>query len=218
MAAPCATGMPGSISAGRIGSCASRVSATVRDLRWRWALSESNFIELVATVFLITVAVVAFRRLPLAYSAYLAAGMILPLWSPSAVHPLMSMHRFALTLFPAFIVLALLGRRRWAHARDRRYLRTPPRLLDDPVRLLAVGGLSAGRYSVRHEIRATKKPGPSTDLGLAMPHAIPYAAPKPALTKAAAASPVLIRDRYRTVSANRSYWGPRLGYEPRSSG
>lgn len=88
---------------------------TVRDFNWRWALSESNVIELVATLFLVAIAVVATRRLPLAYSAYLAAGIILPLWSPSAVHPLMSMHRFALTLFPVFIVLALLGTRRAAH-------------------------------------------------------------------------------------------------------
>jgi hypothetical protein len=89
---------------------------TLRDPLWRWALSESNLIELVATLFLIAVAVAAFRFLPLAYSAYLAAGIILPLFSPSAVHPLMSMHRFALALFPAFIVLALLGRWRPAHA------------------------------------------------------------------------------------------------------
>ena len=88
---------------------------TVRDFDWRWALSESNVIELVATLFLVALAVVAARRLPLAYSAYLAAGIILPLWSPSAVHPLMSMHRFALTLFPVFIVLALLGARRTTH-------------------------------------------------------------------------------------------------------
>jgi Gpi18-like mannosyltransferase len=87
----------------------------LRDFNWRWAFSESNFSELAATVFLIVVTIVALRRLPLAYSAYLAAGLILPLWSPSAVHPLMSMHRFTLTLFPAFIVLALLAQRRWAH-------------------------------------------------------------------------------------------------------
>jgi hypothetical protein len=89
---------------------------TLRDPLWRWALSESNLVELVATVFLIAVAIAAFRYLPLAYSAYLAAGIILPLWSPSAVHPLMSMHRFALALFPAFIVLALIGKWRPAHA------------------------------------------------------------------------------------------------------
>ena len=88
---------------------------TVRDMMWRWALSESNLIELVATIFLLAVAVAAFRALPLAYSAYLAAGVILPLWSPSAVHPLMSMHRFALALFPAFIVLAIVGKWRPAH-------------------------------------------------------------------------------------------------------
>ncbi len=90
--------------------------ATIRDFNWRWALSESNVVELVSTLLLIVVGIAALRYLPLAYSAYLAAGIILPLWSPSMVHPLMSMHRFALTLFPVFIVLALLGRRRAAHA------------------------------------------------------------------------------------------------------
>jgi hypothetical protein len=89
--------------------------ATIRDLNWRWALSESNVVELVATLLLIAVGIAAFRYLPLAYSAYLAAGVILPLWSPSAVHPLMSMHRFALVLFPFFIVLALLGKWRPVH-------------------------------------------------------------------------------------------------------
>ena len=89
--------------------------ATLRDMNWRWALSEGNFIEFVATIFLLGIAVAALRFLPLQYSAYLAAGIILPLWSPSTVHPLMSMHRFALALFPVFIVLALLGKRRTAH-------------------------------------------------------------------------------------------------------
>ncbi|MFN8539744.1 MAG: mannosyltransferase family protein [Thermomicrobiales bacterium] len=89
--------------------------ATLRDPLWRWALSESNFVEFAATIFMIIVAVAAFRYLPLAYSAYLAAGIILPLWSPSAVHPLMSMHRFALALFPLFIVLALVAKWRPVH-------------------------------------------------------------------------------------------------------
>ena len=88
---------------------------TMRSFLWRWALSESNLIELVSTIFLIVVAILAFRFLPLAYSAYFAAGIILPLWSPSAVHPLMSMHRFALALFPVFIMLALIGKWRPAH-------------------------------------------------------------------------------------------------------
>lgn len=95
---------------------ASPTLATIRDPLWRWALSESNLIELVATIFMIVVAIAAFRLLPLAYSAYLAAGIILPLWSPSAVHPLMSMHRFALALFPIVIVLALISKWRPVHA------------------------------------------------------------------------------------------------------
>ena len=68
--------------------------ATIRDLHWRWALSESNTIELAFTILLLA----------------------LPLWSPSHVHALMSMHRFMLVLFPAFIVLAMLGRWRVANA------------------------------------------------------------------------------------------------------
>lgn len=89
--------------------------ATIRDFHWRWGLSESNFVEFVSTVLLLALGVAAFRVLPLAYSSYLAAGIILPLWSPSSVHALMSMSRFTLILFPAFIVLAKLGRWRPVH-------------------------------------------------------------------------------------------------------
>lgn len=89
--------------------------ATIRDVYWRWGFSQSDLVELGATVLLLALGLLAFRLLPLAYSSYLAAGIILPLWSPAADHPLMSMHRFALVLFPAFIVLALLGRWRPLH-------------------------------------------------------------------------------------------------------
>ncbi|HEX5501308.1 MAG TPA: mannosyltransferase family protein [Thermomicrobiales bacterium] len=89
---------------------------TVRTLGWRWGLSESNVTELAFTILLIALGLAAFRLLPLAYSSYLAAGIILPLWSPSKVHALMSMGRFALILFPAFIVLALVARRRPVYA------------------------------------------------------------------------------------------------------
>lgn len=90
--------------------------ATVRDLGWRWGISESNVTELAFTILLIALGIAAFRLLPLAYSSYLAAGIILPLWSPSKVHALMSMGRFALILFPAFIVLALVARWRPVYA------------------------------------------------------------------------------------------------------
>ena len=88
---------------------------TLRDMHWRWGLAESNLIELVATILLIVLGLAALHYLPLAYSSYLAAGIVLPLWSPSIVHALMSMHRFTLVLFPAFVVLALLGRRPVVH-------------------------------------------------------------------------------------------------------
>lgn len=90
--------------------------ATIRDFNWRWAISESNFFEFFFTVLLLLLTLAAFRLVPLAYSSYLAAGVVLPLWSPSSVHALMSMHRFALILFPAFVVLALAGRWRPVHA------------------------------------------------------------------------------------------------------
>jgi hypothetical protein len=37
-------------------------------------------------------------------------GLLIPLFSPSEVHALMSMPRFGLTLFPLFVVLAVLLR------------------------------------------------------------------------------------------------------------
>jgi hypothetical protein len=86
--------------------------ATLRDVHWRWGLSESNFVELAATLVLFALGIAALRYLPLTYSSFLAAGIILPLWSPSSVHPLMSMIRFTLILFPAFIVLGMITRRR----------------------------------------------------------------------------------------------------------
>ena len=50
--------------------------------------------------------------LPLYLSAFLIPGLVIPLFNPSIVHPLMSMPRFGLTLFPIFIVIALLVRNR----------------------------------------------------------------------------------------------------------
>jgi hypothetical protein len=40
--------------------------------------------------------------------------LIVPLFSPSSVHPLMSMPRFVLPMFPLFVVIALLVRNRTA--------------------------------------------------------------------------------------------------------
>ncbi len=39
-------------------------------------------------------------------------GILIPLFQPSSVHPLMSIPRFGLVLFPLFIVMAILFRKR----------------------------------------------------------------------------------------------------------
>lgn len=111
--------------------------ATIRDFHWRWGFSESDVVELVATALLIVLGLLSFRYLPLAYSAYLAAGIALPLWSPSHVHPLMSMHRFTLILFPAFLMLALISQWRPLHELlsliARRRDRPPPQYREVPI-------------------------------------------------------------------------------------
>ena len=56
------------------------------------------------------------RRLPPAYSLFALASLAFPLFFPAHSMPLMSFPRFALTVFPLYISLALFTRdRRWAH-------------------------------------------------------------------------------------------------------
>ncbi|MBA3336420.1 MAG: hypothetical protein H0T49_02520 [Chloroflexia bacterium] len=85
--------------------------ATLTSLEFRDFVAGSDTLELVATLLFIGLAIAGLRLLPLYQSAYLIPGLVIPLFGPSAVHPLMSMPRFGLTLFPLFIVLALLIRR-----------------------------------------------------------------------------------------------------------
>jgi hypothetical protein len=56
------------------------------------------------------------RRLPPVYSLFALASLMFPLFFPAHSVPLMSFPRFALTVFPLYISLALFTRdRRWAH-------------------------------------------------------------------------------------------------------
>ena len=68
-----------------------------------------------ALVLAIIVGALAVRWLRPSYTIYLWAGIIFPLFSATPHNPLLSYPRFLLVLFPAFIVLALLGRNRYAH-------------------------------------------------------------------------------------------------------
>ncbi len=57
------------------------------------------------------------RRLPLAYGAWVAASLLLPLTFPVTPQPLMSLPRFLAVLFPIFMWLALVCERRRATER-----------------------------------------------------------------------------------------------------
>ncbi len=79
---------------------------------WRTRVANSDVLELIMTVFFIVLIVIGFKVLPLYQSLYLVPGILIPLFQPSSVHPLMSIPRFGLVLFPLFIVMAILFRRR----------------------------------------------------------------------------------------------------------
>jgi hypothetical protein len=64
-------------------------------------------LELTFTALMIAVLIIGFRRMRLSYTAYMALSILVPMSTSS----LMSMPRFALVLFPMFVVLALWGER-----------------------------------------------------------------------------------------------------------
>jgi hypothetical protein len=88
--------------------------ATLTSQPFRLSVANSDTLELVCTLLFLALAVIGLRTLPLYQSAYLIPGLVIPLYQPSSVHALMSMPRFGLTLFPLFVVLALLIRGRFA--------------------------------------------------------------------------------------------------------
>lgn len=69
--------------------------------------SINHVIELVFTFAFLAIMVAAFRSLRPSYSLYLAASLLVPMSTAS----LMSMPRFVLVVFPAFMLMALWGRR-----------------------------------------------------------------------------------------------------------
>ena len=85
----------------------------------RWGavdLAATNIIALGALVVAALLLWYGARRLPPAYSLFALASLVFPLFFPAHSVPLMSFPRFALTVFPLYISLALFTRdRRWAH-------------------------------------------------------------------------------------------------------
>ena len=84
-----------------------REPALVTDHAWRLAVANSDTLELVTTVLFLLLALAGLRLLPWWQSGYVLPPLLVPLFSPSQVHALMSMPRFVLPLFPLFTVLAV---------------------------------------------------------------------------------------------------------------
>jgi len=70
-----------------------------------------NLEALAATVFLVVLGAVAWRRLGAAYGVFALGSVLVPLSSPAAGYPLLSMPRFALGVFPVFVALGALAAR-----------------------------------------------------------------------------------------------------------
>ncbi len=76
------------------------------------ALIAGEAIELAFTLLMIAVLAAGFRRLRPSFVAYMVLSILVPLSTSS----LMSMPRFALVLFPMFVILALWGGRSWVNS------------------------------------------------------------------------------------------------------
>lgn len=84
----------------------------VTSYEFRDLFAQSDTVELVGLLLFIGLAVIGLRILPLYQTAYLLPPLLFPLFQPGAVHPLMSIPRFGIVLFPLFVVLAILLQRR----------------------------------------------------------------------------------------------------------
>jgi hypothetical protein len=82
---------------------------------FQYQVEDQSWTNLAAFVFAVVMGILAVRWLRGSYSIFLWAGIIFPLFSATPHNPLLSYPRFVILLFPAFIVLALLGRNRYAH-------------------------------------------------------------------------------------------------------
>jgi len=77
----------------------------------RGQLVEENLIELAFTLFFIVLTVFIWKNLPRLYGVYAVTLMLLFLTRLGSPQPLVSMARYVIEIFPAFLVLAAWGRR-----------------------------------------------------------------------------------------------------------
>ncbi|HWK81766.1 MAG TPA: mannosyltransferase family protein [Thermomicrobiales bacterium] len=79
---------------------------TSADFRYR--VGQSQVFDVIVILGAIVLVLIGLKRLPLYYTAFVVPPLVVPLFSPSSVFPLMSMPRFVLPLFPLFVMIALL--------------------------------------------------------------------------------------------------------------
>jgi hypothetical protein len=78
-------------------------------------LVEENLIELAFTLFFIVLTIFIWKKLPRLYGVYAVTLMLLFLTRLGSPQPLVSMARYVLEIFPAFLILAIWGRKPWVN-------------------------------------------------------------------------------------------------------
>lgn len=77
--------------------------------------SPIDLLNLAATLGLVAMAVAVWRRLPREYGLYSVAMLLAPLARMTTTQPLVSMVRYALAIFPVFVLLGMWGRNAWVN-------------------------------------------------------------------------------------------------------
>jgi hypothetical protein len=85
--------------------------ATLTSHNVRFGFAEYESLDVAFTLLAIPLLVYCLLKLPIEYSSFPVMLFVIPVFSPSTIHPLMSMSRFLIVMFPLFIGLALLTRR-----------------------------------------------------------------------------------------------------------
>jgi len=75
---------------------------------FRYWFGQSQWLDVTVTILAFILLLIGLKKLPLYYSAWVIPPMIVPLFAPSSVFPLMSMPRFVLPLLPLFVMAVLL--------------------------------------------------------------------------------------------------------------
>ncbi len=72
-------------------------------------------LNLIVTLGLIVMMFAVWKKLPLEYTLYSLSMLIAPMFRMTTTQPLVSMTRYALVIFPVFIVLGIWGRNQWVN-------------------------------------------------------------------------------------------------------